>query len=121
MAMTSRRSHVDVSPSIARRRPTTLALLRLIGGHATLMICYDENSAGDDHGREQMPALSEVRRSMSAASAWRWRAGGADTYAALWARQWPTGVRSLSTREYPPRFHSRYRRYARGDHTAPAT
>ncbi len=50
-------SHVDTSHLIMSERPTTLAFVRLVGGHATYDF-YDENSAGRMLSPEDMPALS---------------------------------------------------------------
>ncbi|MCW1956822.1 MAG: carbohydrate kinase [Roseobacter sp.] len=52
-----RASQVDVSHVILSERPTTLAFVRLVDGHATYEF-YDENSAGRMLGPEDMPALS---------------------------------------------------------------
>ncbi|MCX7567669.1 carbohydrate kinase [Sulfitobacter sp. F26169L] len=51
-------SHVDTSNLIMSDRPTTLAFVRLVGGHATYDF-YDENSAGRMLLPEDMPALSD--------------------------------------------------------------
>ena len=50
-------SHVDVSHVITSDRPTTLAFVRLVDGHATYDF-YDENSAGRMIDSAEMPALS---------------------------------------------------------------
>lgn len=50
-------SHVDVRPVITADRPTTLAFVRLVGGHATYEF-YDENSAGRMLEPDDMPQLS---------------------------------------------------------------
>ena len=50
-------SHVDVSHLVVSDRPTTLAFVRLVGGHATYDF-YDENSAGRMITPGDMPALS---------------------------------------------------------------
>lgn len=50
-------SHVDVRPVITADRPTTLAFVRLVGGHATYEF-YDENSAGRMLEPDNMPELS---------------------------------------------------------------
>ena len=52
-----RASHVDVSHVITSERPTTLAFVRLVDGHATYEF-YDENSAGRMLERRDMPVLS---------------------------------------------------------------
>lgn len=51
-------SHVDVAQVITSDRPTTLAFVRLVDGHATYEF-YDENSAGRMLTPEEMPALPE--------------------------------------------------------------
>ena len=50
-------SHVDVSHVITSDRPTTLAFVQLVNGHATYDF-YDENSAGRMIGQSDMPDLS---------------------------------------------------------------
>ena len=50
-------SHVDVSHLVLSDRPTTLAFVRLEGGHATYDF-YDENSAGRMITAQDMPTLS---------------------------------------------------------------
>jgi len=50
-------SHVDVSHLILSDRPTSLAFVRLVGGHATYDF-YDENSAGRMITAQDMPTLS---------------------------------------------------------------
>lgn len=52
-----RASHVDVSHVITSARPTTLAFVRLVNGHATYDF-YDENSAGRMLTPADMPQLS---------------------------------------------------------------
>ena len=52
-----RASHVDVSHVITSERPTTLAFVRLVDGHATYEF-YDENSAGRMLEPRDMPVLS---------------------------------------------------------------
>ncbi len=49
-------SHVDTSHVITSDRPTTLAFVRLVDGHATYHF-YDENSAGRMLVPDDMPAL----------------------------------------------------------------
>jgi len=51
-------SHVDVSHIILSDRPTTLAFVQLIDGHATYSF-YDENSAGRMLSVEDMPPLAQ--------------------------------------------------------------
>jgi len=51
-------SHVDVSHIILSDRPTTLAFVQLIDGHATYSF-YDENSAGRMLNVEDMPPLAQ--------------------------------------------------------------
>lgn len=50
-------SHVDTSHLIISDRPTTLAFVRLIDGHATYCF-FDENSAGRMLTAKQLPSLS---------------------------------------------------------------
>ena len=52
-----RASHVDVSHVITSERPTTLAFVRLVDGHATYEF-YDESSAGRMLEPRDMPLLS---------------------------------------------------------------
>lgn len=50
-------SHVDISPAIRSGRPSTLAFVRLSGGHASYTF-YDENSAGRMITAADLPELS---------------------------------------------------------------
>lgn len=50
-------SHVDISHVITSDRPTTLAFVRLLNGHATYDF-YDENSAGRMLSPDDMPVLA---------------------------------------------------------------
>jgi len=53
-----RASRVDASLSVRSDRPTTLAFVRLTGGHATYTF-YDENTAGRMLSPADLPALPE--------------------------------------------------------------
>lgn len=78
-------SHVDVSHLIVSDRPTTLAFVRLIGGHATYDF-YDENSAGRMITADDLPALSDEVSALYFGGISLACEPGADTYAALLAR-----------------------------------
>ncbi|WP_299847602.1 carbohydrate kinase [uncultured Roseovarius sp.] len=49
-------SHVDATLAILSERPTTLAFVRLVDGHATYSF-YDDNSAGRMLASEDMPSI----------------------------------------------------------------
>ena len=78
-------SHVDVSHVVLSGRPTTLAFVRLVGGHATYDF-YDENSAGRMITPEDMPALSSAVSALYFGGISLACEPGADAYAALLAR-----------------------------------
>ncbi|MFG6592022.1 carbohydrate kinase [Sulfitobacter sp. 1A12157] len=78
-------SHVDVSHVALSDRPTTLAFVRLVGGHATYDF-YDENSAGRMITPEDMPALSSAVSALYFGGISLACEPGADAYAALLAR-----------------------------------
>lgn len=78
-------SHVDVSHVVLSDRPTTLAFVRLVGGHATYDF-YDENSAGRMITPEDMPALSSEVSALYFGGISLACEPGADAYAELLAR-----------------------------------
>ncbi|MFG6501095.1 carbohydrate kinase [Sulfitobacter sp. 1A13191] len=78
-------SHVDVSHVVLSGRPTTLAFVRLVGGHATYDF-YDENSAGRMITPEDMPALSSEVSALYFGGISLACEPGADAYAELLAR-----------------------------------
>ena len=78
-------SHVDVSHVVLSDRPTTLAFVRLVGGHATYDF-YDENSAGRMITPEDMPALSSEVSALYFGGISLACEPGADAYADLLAR-----------------------------------
>ena len=78
-------SHVDVSHVVLSDRPTTLAFVRLVGGHATYDF-YDENSAGRMITPEDMPALSSAVSALYFGGISLACEPGADAYAELLAR-----------------------------------
>ncbi|MFG6530758.1 MULTISPECIES: carbohydrate kinase [unclassified Sulfitobacter] len=78
-------SHVDVSHVVLSDRPTTLAFVRLVGGHATYDF-YDENSAGRMIAPEDMPALSSEVSALYFGGISLACEPGADAYAELLAR-----------------------------------
>ncbi|MFG6559806.1 carbohydrate kinase [Sulfitobacter sp. 1A15299] len=78
-------SHVDVSHVVLSDRPTALAFVRLVGGHATYDF-YDENSAGRMITPEDMPALSSAVSALYFGGISLACEPGADAYAALLAR-----------------------------------
>ena len=78
-------SHVDVSHLVLSDRPTTLAFVRLVGGHATYDF-YDENSAGRMITPGDMPALSAEVSALYFGGISLACEPGADAYADLLAR-----------------------------------
>lgn len=78
-------SHVDVRHVITADRPTTLAFVRLMGGHATYEF-YDENTAGRMIEPGDMPQLSEDISALYFGGISLACEPGADAYAALLAR-----------------------------------
>ena len=78
-------SHVDVSHLVVSDRPTTLAFVRLVGGHATYDF-YDENSAGGMITPGDMPALSAEVSALYFGGISLACEPGADAYADLLAR-----------------------------------
>ena len=78
-------SHVDVSHVILSDRPTTLAFVRLVNGHATYDF-YDENSAGRMVTLDDMPALSSEVTALYFGGISLACEPGADAYAGLLER-----------------------------------
>ncbi|MBN2907186.1 MAG: carbohydrate kinase [Rhodobacteraceae bacterium] len=78
-------SHVDVSHVILSDRPTTLAFVRLLDGHASYDF-YDENSAGRMLTPEAMPTLSRGVTALFFGGISLACEPGADAYAALLTR-----------------------------------
>lgn len=75
-------SHVDVSHVIKSDRPTTLAFVHLVDGHATYDF-YDENSAGRMIGSSDMPDLSAEVSALYFGGISLACEPGADSYASL--------------------------------------
>lgn len=81
-----RASHVDTSRVIHADRPTTLAFVKLTGGHATYSF-FDENSAGRMIGAEDLPALPDTVTALFFGGISLAVEPCADTYATLLARE----------------------------------
>lgn len=79
-------SHVDISHVITSPRPTTLAFVRLVDGHATYEF-YDENSAGRMLTPADMPALPGDVTTLYFGGISLACEPGADAYAALLERE----------------------------------
>ena len=79
-------SHVDTSHVITSDRPTTLAFVRLVDGHATYCF-FDENTAGRMLRPEDLPALSAEVSSLYFGGISLACEPGAKTYAALLERE----------------------------------
>lgn len=75
-------SHVNLSHVVTSDRPTTLAFVRLLDGHATYDF-YDENSAGRMVTPEDMPALSNEVAALFLGGISLACEPGAESYAAL--------------------------------------
>ncbi|WP_371224587.1 carbohydrate kinase family protein [Roseovarius sp. 2305UL8-3] len=81
-----RASHVDASLCILSDRPTTLAFVRLVDGHATYSF-YDENSAGRMLSPSDMPTLTDEITALFFGGISLACEPGADAYAALLERE----------------------------------
>ena len=79
-------SHVDVSHVITSERPTTLAFVRLVDGHATYDF-YDENSAGRMLTPIDMPTLPGEVTALYFGGISLACEPGADAYAVLLGRE----------------------------------
>ncbi len=79
-------SHVDAALAVTSERPTTLAFVRLIDGHATYSF-FDENSAGRMLAPDDMPALPADVAALFFGGISLACEPGADAYAALLARE----------------------------------
>lgn len=79
-------SGVDASLVIRSDRPTTLAFVRLVDGHASYSF-YDENSAGRMITPMDMPALPDTARAVYFGGISLACEPGADAYAALCERE----------------------------------
>lgn len=79
-------SKVDTARLILSDRPTTLAFVRLTNGHATYTF-YDENSAGRMITPDDLPALSSEVTALYFGGISLAVEPGAETYAALLARE----------------------------------
>ena len=79
-------SHVDTSHIITSDRPTTLAFVRLLDGHATYSF-FDENSAGRMLTQLDLPTLSPDVSSLYFGGISLACEPGADAYAALLQRE----------------------------------
>ena len=102
-----RASHVDASLAITSDRPTTLAFVRLVNGHATYSF-FDENSAGRMLTADDLPALpADVSCSVFGGISLACEPG-ADAYAALLARE-GIGRAVMLDPNIRPGFHSGHR------------
>ncbi len=81
-----RSSHVDASLAITSDRPTTLAFVRLVNGHATYSF-MDENSAGRMVRVDDLPALPADVTCLFFGGISLACEPGADAYAALLAQE----------------------------------
>lgn len=81
-----RASQVDISHAVHSDRPTTLAFVRLVNGHATYNF-YDENSAGRMLSPDDMPILSDEVSALYFGGISIACEPGADAYAALLERE----------------------------------
>ncbi|MEP2532313.1 carbohydrate kinase [Shimia sp.] len=79
-------SHVDTSNVILSDRPTTLAFVRLVDGHATYCF-FDENSAGRMLTPDDLPQLSDEVSSLYFGGISLACVPGANAYAALLERE----------------------------------
>lgn len=82
-------SHVDASYVITSDRPTTLAFVRLVNGHATYSF-FDENSAGRMLSEDDMPGLSDEVSALYFGGISLACEPGADAYAAVLMRDGPS-------------------------------
>jgi fructokinase len=85
LEMDLKASQVDTSLVIKSGRPTTLAFVRLVDGHATYTF-YDENSAGRMIEPADLPALPDDVTALYCGGISLVSEPGADTYASLVAR-----------------------------------
>lgn len=81
-----RASHVDATHAITSDRPTTLAFVRLLDGHATYDF-YDENSAGRMLTPVDMPTLPDEITALYFGGISLACEPGADAYAVLLGRE----------------------------------
>ena len=81
-----RASHVDASLVITSDRPTTLAFVRLVNGHATYHF-YDENSAGRMIVPDDLPMLTDDISALYFGGISLAREPGATAYQALLDRE----------------------------------
>ena len=79
-------SHVNASLCIMSERPTTLAFVRLVEGHATYSF-FDENSAARMLNASDMPVLSDEVTALFFGGISLACEPGADAYAALLERE----------------------------------
>ena len=99
-------SHVDASLAIRSDRPTTLAFVRLVDGHASYSF-YDEYSAGRMLTPDDMPVLPA---DVTIGPVFRGYQPGLRTGCGHLCRASGAGsgrARGHARSEYPPRFHSR--------------
>lgn len=82
LEMDLKASHVDTTHVIKSSRPTTLAFVRLVDGHATYTF-YDENSAGRMIGTNDLPELPSDVTALYVGGISLVGEPGADTYAHL--------------------------------------
>lgn len=83
-----RASHVDLSHVMIATRPTTLAFVKLVDGHASYEF-YDENSAGRMIGAADMPNLSSEVTALYFGGISLACEPAADAYAALLVKNAP--------------------------------
>ncbi|TMV02139.1 carbohydrate kinase [Ruegeria sediminis] len=81
-------SHVDTSHIVTSDRPTTLAFVRLMNGHATYCF-FDENTAGRMLSADVMPALSAEVSALYFGGISLACEPGANAYSALLEREGP--------------------------------
>ncbi|MEP2531412.1 carbohydrate kinase [Shimia sp.] len=81
-----RASHVNTSLVIRSQRPTTLAFVHLLNGHATYTF-FDENSAGRMLSVEDLPEITDEVSTLYFGGISLACEPGADTYAALLERE----------------------------------
>jgi fructokinase len=91
LARTLTESHVDFSLAARSGRPTTIALVKLVDGHATYAF-YDENTAGRLLAEEDLPALPASTQALFFGGISLVNDPAASTYEALQAREAPGRV-----------------------------
>lgn len=87
-------SHVDSSLASRSARPTTLAFVKLVDGHASYAF-YDENTAGRMLSAADLPALPTTPRAMFFGGIYIGQEPAGAAYEALMAREAPRCVTML--------------------------